>query len=110
MCGTRPITPGPPRHEPRPITSSATSSGTNRFEQTGAKIAASLAAPTAFAFGADVLGEYEYASVGVSPENWSDSPYSFALSLWMLLLDSLLYTALALYLDRVLPSLVHNES
>ncbi|EOD36771.1 hypothetical protein EMIHUDRAFT_449089 [Emiliania huxleyi CCMP1516] len=75
---------------PRPITSSATSSGTNRFEQTGAKIAASLAAPTAFAFGADVLGEYEYASVGVSPENWSDSPYSFALSLWMLLLDSLL--------------------
>ena len=43
-----------------------------------------------------MLGEYEYASVGVSPENWSDSPYSFALSLWMLLLDSLLYTALAL--------------
>ena len=57
-----------------------------------------------------MLGEYEYASVGVSPENWSDSPYSFALSLWMMLLDTLLYTALALYLDRVLPSLVHNES
>ena len=73
MCGTRPRTCGPLRHEPRPITSLEPPPGTNRFEQTGAKIAASLAAPTAFAFGADVLGEYEYASVGVSPDNWSDS-------------------------------------
>jgi ABC-type Na+ transport system ATPase subunit NatA len=51
-----------------------------------------------------VLGDYEYASVGVSPENWGEGDYSFGLSLFMLAFDAVLYFVLYLYLDRVLPS------
>jgi len=78
--------------------------GSNRYERTNDKVLASLLSPTAFAFGAEVLGDYEYAAVGVSPANWADGDYSFALSLFMLALDAVLYLLLALYLERVLPS------
>jgi len=33
--------------------------GTNRYERTNDKLLASLLSPTAFAFGAEVLGDYE---------------------------------------------------
>ena len=38
--------------------------GTDRFEKTTEKLAASLLLPSAFAFGADILADYEYAQVG----------------------------------------------
>ena len=78
--------------------------GTNRFEKTREKLASSLLLPSAFSFGADILADYEYAQVGVSPANWHDGDFSFSSSIGMMLFDCALYFALFLYLDKVLPS------
>ena len=44
--------------------------GSNRFEKPQEKLMASLLLPTAFAFGADIIADYEYAEIGVHPSNW----------------------------------------
>ena len=77
--------------------------GTNRFEKVDQKIYASLLLPTAFAFGADILAEYELAEIGVTTDNWGDSDYSFLTSMQMMVFDCLLYSVLGLSLERVPP-------
>ena len=72
-----------------------------RYEAGLAKRVASLMLPTAFAFGAEILAEFELAEVGVSRANWSDGDFSFLTSLVMMAVDAVLYSALALYLDQV---------
>ena len=68
------------------------------------QVATSLLLPSAFAFGADILADYEYAQVGVTSANLYEGEFSFAGVMSMMLFDSLLYLLLFLYLDRVLPS------
>lgn len=74
------------------------------YERVNAKIASSLLLPTAFAFGADILADFELSEIGVSPSNWAQDDFSFLTSLGMMAFDTLLYTTLGLYLERVLPS------
>ena len=78
--------------------------GSNRYEDAGSKTLASLLAPTAYAFGSEILGDYEYSSVGVSTANWGEGDYSFSTSLTMLFIDTIIYFFLGLYLERVIPS------
>ena len=78
--------------------------GSNRYERTTDKLWASLLLPSAFSFGADILADYEYAEIGVTLENMHEGDYSFASCLFMLCVDTVLYTLLYLYLERVLPS------
>ena len=75
--------------------------GTNRYEQAAEKRVTSLLLPSAFAFGASILADYEYSELGVSLDNWTDGEYSFATSLFMMALDALLYAAVALYCECV---------
>jgi ABC transporter len=58
---------------------------------------------TAFAFGADIVADYEYAQQGVQNWNRSEGDYSFDTCLTMLFLDTILYIFLAWYLDQVVP-------
>eukprot|EP00965_Chrysotila_dentata_P238807 6202727-Pleurochrysis_carterae.AAC.3 len=62
------------------------------YEAATGKRLASLVAPTAFAFGAEILGDYEYAGFGVTTDNWGEGDYSFQTCLQMLFIDCLLYT------------------
>ena len=78
--------------------------GSNRFEKSGQKLWASLLLPTAFAFGADIIADYEYAEVGVTIHNWAGEGYSFLSCLLMMAVDAVLYALLYAYLDRALPS------
>ncbi|KAL1523856.1 hypothetical protein AB1Y20_018777 [Prymnesium parvum] len=78
--------------------------GSNRFEQPSQKMLASLLLPTAFAFGADILADYEYSQVGLSTSNWGGDGFSFLTCLGMMAFDTLLYAVLYVYLDRVLPT------
>ena len=48
------------------------------------------------------------AEIGISPDNWAQDDFSFVTSLSMMALDTVLYAALGLYLERVLPSKVRN--
>ena len=77
---------------------------TNRYERVSAKIFASLLLPTAFSFGADILADFELAEIGISTDNWAQDDFSFLTSLGMMAFDTLLYSVLGLYLERVLPS------
>ncbi|KAL9302465.1 ABC transporter A family member 1 [Arabidopsis thaliana] len=69
------------------------------------KVVASLLSPTAFALGSINFADYERAHVGLRWSNiWrASSGVSFFVCLLMMLLDSILYCALGLYLDKVLP-------
>ncbi|KFK37012.1 hypothetical protein AALP_AA4G200700 [Arabis alpina] len=69
------------------------------------KIVASLLSPTAFALGSINFADYERAHVGLRWSNiWlASSGVSFFVCLLMMLLDSILYCAIGLYLDKVLP-------
>ncbi|XP_010279593.1 PREDICTED: ABC transporter A family member 1 [Nelumbo nucifera] len=69
------------------------------------KVIASLLSPTAFALGTVNFADYERAHVGVRWSNiWrASSGVNFLVSLIMMLLDSILYCAIGLYLDKVLP-------
>ncbi|KAJ4969915.1 hypothetical protein NE237_003014 [Protea cynaroides] len=69
------------------------------------KVAASLLSPTAFALGTVNFADYERAHVGVRWSNiWrASSGVNFLVCLLMMLFDSLLYCAIGLYLDKVLP-------
>ncbi len=78
--------------------------GTNPYERTSAKVLTSLLLPSAFAFGADILADYEYAERSVTLAPTRREAYTFATCLTMMALDCLLYLALFLYFERVLPS------
>ncbi|VVB03041.1 unnamed protein product [Arabis nemorensis] len=69
------------------------------------KVVASLLSPTAFALGSINFADYERAHVGLRWSNiWlASSGVSFFVCLVMMLLDSILYCAIGLYLDKVLP-------
>lgn len=69
------------------------------------KILASLLSPTAFALGTVNFADYERAHVGVRWTNiWQPSSgVNFLVCLSMMILDVVLYSAIGLYLDKVLP-------
>jgi ABC-type multidrug transport system ATPase subunit len=77
--------------------------GSNRYEAINAKKLASLLPCTAFAFGADIIADYEYAEVGVQSFNANMGDYSFNTSLSFLFLDTFLYMFLGWYLELVIP-------
>ena len=78
--------------------------GTMQEEGLREKIWASLAPCTAFAFGAEVLAELEYAEQGMQWWNIRNGGYDIALSFNMMFIDSILYMLLAWYLEQVVPS------
>ncbi|KAJ8755578.1 hypothetical protein K2173_022157 [Erythroxylum novogranatense] len=67
------------------------------------KVLASLLSPTAFALGSVNFADYERAHVGVRWSNiWRESSgVNFLVCLMMMLLDTLLYCFIGLYLDKV---------
>ncbi|XP_058083562.1 ABC transporter A family member 1 isoform X2 [Magnolia sinica] len=69
------------------------------------KVLASLLSPTAFALGTVNFADYERAHVGVRWSNiWqASSGVNFLVCLLMMMLDTVLYCAIGLYLDKVLP-------
>lgn len=77
--------------------------GTNRYESISSKKLVSLLPCTAFAFGADILGDYEYAQVGLQKSNVRDGAYSFSTTLGFLFLDTILYLVLGWYFEQVIP-------
>ncbi|KAL7574063.1 hypothetical protein ACA910_015641 [Epithemia clementina (nom. ined.)] len=77
--------------------------GYNEYEAITAKQLASLLPATAFAFGADIVADYEYAEIGVQNWNASEGAYSFQTCINFLILDTFLYLGLAWYLDQVVP-------
>mmetsp|Transcript_43917 Transcript_43917/g.64517 ORF Transcript_43917/g.64517 Transcript_43917/m.64517 type:complete len:2436 (+) Transcript_43917:98-7405(+) len=77
--------------------------GTNQYEMATQKKIASLLPCTAFAFGADIIADYEYAKIGVHSYNSEEGDYSFNTCLAMMLFDTFLYMVLAWYFDAVVP-------
>ncbi|KAI4300797.1 hypothetical protein L6164_034132 [Bauhinia variegata] len=69
------------------------------------KVIASLLSPTAFALGSINFADYEQAHVGLRWSNiWRESSgVNFLVCFSMMLLDTLLYCAIGLYLAKVLP-------
>lgn len=69
------------------------------------KVAASLLSPTAFALGSINFADYERAHVGLRWTNiWrASSGVNFSICLLMMIVDTWLYCAIGLYLDKVLP-------
>lgn len=69
------------------------------------KVLASLLSPTAFALGSVNFADYERAHVGLRWSNiWRESSgVNFLVCLLMMLFDTLIYCAIGLYLDKVLP-------
>ncbi|CAI8613948.1 unnamed protein product [Vicia faba] len=69
------------------------------------KVLASLLSPTAFALGSVNFADYERAHVGLRWSNiWRESSgVNFSACLLMMILDTLLYCAIGLYFDKVLP-------
>lgn len=69
------------------------------------KVVASFLSPTAFALGSVNFADYERAHVGLRWSNiWRESSgVSFLACLLMILLDTILYCLVGLYLDKVLP-------
>ncbi|CAI9099895.1 OLC1v1036780C1 [Oldenlandia corymbosa var. corymbosa] len=69
------------------------------------KVIASFLSPTAFALGSVNFADYERAHVGLRWSNiWRESSgVSFLVCLLMIFFDTLLYCAIGLYLDKVLP-------
>ena len=76
---------------------------TNRYEAVGGKILASLLPCSAFAFGSDILAEYEYAEIGINSGNASEGAYTFNTALSMMFFDAFFYIALAWYFEEVIP-------
>ncbi|KAF5176169.1 Abc transporter a family member, partial [Thalictrum thalictroides] len=69
------------------------------------KVMASFLSPTAFALGTVNFADYERAHVGLRWSNiWQGSSgVNFSVCLLMMLLDTVLYCAIGLYLDKILP-------
>ena len=65
---------------------------------------ASLLPCTAFAFGADILSDYEYAEIGVQGYNMDEGAYSFRTCLFMMGFDAVFYFFLSWYTDQIMPS------
>ena len=65
--------------------------GSNRYEAEESKMFASLLPCTAFAFGADILSDYEYAEIGVQGFNMDEGAYSFRTCLVMMAFDAVFY-------------------
>lgn len=68
------------------------------------KSIAALLPPTAFTFGADMVGHYEGANFGITWANIFEDEFSMAWILGLLVIDTFLYAFLAWYLEQVLPS------
>ncbi|KAL8128675.1 hypothetical protein V2J09_017830 [Rumex salicifolius] len=69
------------------------------------KVAASFFSPTAFALGSINFADYERAHVGLRWSNiWRESSgVNFLVCLLMMLVDSILYGCIGIYLDKVIP-------
>ena len=80
--------------------------GMNDQTTAGAKAIACLSAPICFGLGSQTIATYESAQQGVTASNFSTPTDKFAMStcIAMLIVDFVLYTVLALYLERVVPS------
>ena len=70
------------------------------------KTSTCLLAPACFALGANVFADYEGGLVGVQWSNSSEESnnFSYSLCVGMLVVDALLYGALAWYFDKIIPS------
>lgn len=70
------------------------------------KVAACLLAPACFALGANVFADYEGGLVGIQSSNVDQetSNFTYNLTIGMLFVDAILYSVLAWYIDKVLPS------
>jgi ATP-binding cassette subfamily A (ABC1) protein 3 len=77
---------------------------TDEVQALGAKRAASVLAPTAFTFAADLLATREGAERGVTWDTMYDDPFSLGELMGLLLVDACIYTVAAWYLSRVLPT------
>ena len=77
--------------------------GYNRYEATTAKKLASLLPATAFAFGADIVADYEYAEQGIHDWNAGEGQYSFNTSIGFLFFDTILYLFLGWYIEQIMP-------
>eukprot|EP01059_Diplonema_ambulator_P030974 TRINITY_DN5539_c0_g1_i6.p1 TRINITY_DN5539_c0_g1~~TRINITY_DN5539_c0_g1_i6.p1 ORF type:complete len:1865 (+),score=612.43 TRINITY_DN5539_c0_g1_i6:40-5595(+) len=71
---------------------------------TSSKTWLSLLSPSAFGYGSSLLCDYEGSGMGASFKVFASDDYSFALCIGMMILDTILYLALAWYLDNVFPS------
>ncbi|RHZ34332.1 hypothetical protein DYB37_012253, partial [Aphanomyces astaci] len=69
------------------------------------KVLASLLSPVALVFGVNNLAASETNGVGITFDNVNESikSYKFSTALVLLLVDSVVYTVLGLYLERVVP-------
>lgn len=69
------------------------------------RLGTSLLSPVSFSLVMSELLTYESAFVGVQWSNWREgsSGYSVSIAIAMLALDTILYTAMAWYLDKVVP-------
>ncbi|RYG93692.1 ATP-binding cassette domain-containing protein, partial [archaeon] len=72
-------------------------------EEVSSKIATCLLSPAAFAYGADLIAQYEYTGMGIQWYNLFLGPFSFGVICFMLFFDFFIYGFLAWYLDQVLP-------
>ena len=77
--------------------------GTNAYEGATYKYLACLLSPTAFAFGAQIISDYEYADVGVNFVNIDNGEFSLLGVMQMLTVDIFIYAFLAWYFDLILP-------
>lgn len=78
--------------------------GTRQEESIAEKMWASLAPCTAFAFGAELLAELEYAEQGFQWWNIRSGGFDVAMSFNLMFVDAVLYMVLAWYLELVVPS------
>jgi hypothetical protein len=76
---------------------------TNNEEAVVNKVLACLLSPTAFAFGADIISDYEYGGLGVQYDNITTGKFNFFIVLFMLWIDFYIYAFLAWYFDQVIP-------
>jgi hypothetical protein len=76
---------------------------TNYNEEVSGKIIASFLSPTAFAFGADIISQFEYGNVGIQFSNLTIGKYNFQTVLTMMFIDFIIYGILAWYFDKILP-------
>ncbi|KAI4890960.1 hypothetical protein NFI96_031544, partial [Prochilodus magdalenae] len=79
------------------------------------KIIASLLSNVAFGFGCENFARYEEQGVGIQWKNIAissqeDDPYSFIVSIFMLLVDTLLYWILTWYIENVFPGYLEKAS
>ncbi|XP_065190640.1 phospholipid-transporting ATPase ABCA1-like isoform X1 [Sycon ciliatum] len=72
------------------------------------KCLACLLAPTAFGLSTQYVSFYETQATGMQWDNLSESPlvdddFSFTLTLWFMVIDTIIYSVLVWYLDNVMP-------